>query len=198
VNTVISRIIGFDLSLRQTGFAVCNGLVKGKQPQISTSVFSEFKADRTSPLFEVKRLQHVLSTLKQLVAVANPLDKQDTLIVLEGISFGSKGATVDQIAGMHWLVRYWLYQSGYRFMVVEPTRLKKFVLGKGVGQKDLILKGVLKEFSLDLATSDEADAAALVFIGMAFCGNYHCHNEAQRSVIRDLKKANPHLVELCL
>ena len=198
---MITRIVGLDLSLRQTGCAIYQ-LVDGT-PQLKTSVFPEFKKGKVeAPMFEIRRLRHILITLTGVLNGLSsvpilPDEKQKTLIVIEGISFGSKGATVDQIAGMHWLIRYWLHQAGYPFIIVEPTRLKKFVLGKGNAQKDLILKGVLVAFGLDLPNSDEADAAALAYIGLAFCDKYKCTNEAQRSVIRDLKAANPHLSQVC-
>lgn len=185
----VTHVVGFDLSLNQSGWAqwiterlITDGLI--------TDICQPCRINQADPLFQTKRLKHILQWIKGMVGQANR-----TFVVMEGIPFGAKGITIDQIHGMHHLVRYWLLQSGIPFLIVNPTTLKKFVLGKGVGQKDLILKEMVVRFGLNLNTSDEADAAALVYIGSAFLGLWMPTNQPQRDVVKDLRSKNKHLLE---
>jgi Holliday junction resolvasome RuvABC endonuclease subunit len=183
----LTRVIGLDLSLTQSGWAWSDA--ETAEAPI-TAICPKFPATPTDPLLEIKRLKHILNWVRDMVK-----PPQETLVVLEGISFASKSAVADQIAGMHYLIRFWLFQCDIDYLVVAPSTLKKFVLGTGAGKKEQMLKAVFQRWGMDLQTSDEADAVGLVYIGRAFLGGWQCTTDAQRQVIKDLKKKNPHLLD---
>jgi hypothetical protein len=46
--------------------------------------------------------------------------------------------------------------------------LKKHILGKGIGEKDLIVREVYKRFGIETKNNDEADAVVLSHIAKQF------------------------------
>lgn len=68
-------------------------------------------------------------------------------------------------------------------MLVAPSTLKKFILGKGKGEKSFIVREVFKAYGLDAGTDDEADACALAHIGACLTGTEEPRNQAQREVL---------------
>lgn len=110
-----------------------------------------------------------------------------TLVVMEGFSFASRGKHTE-IGGMAWMVRYALWERGIDYVVVTPGQLKKFALGKGVGEKDQITKEVLKRFGLDAADDNQADAIVLCHIGAALLNAWEPTMQAQREVLQELRK----------
>lgn len=188
---ILTYVHGFDLSLRQSGWACHENKSLARDAKIPATDVCPLFASSTDPLFDVKRLKHILGWVKGMIGSKGV----ESLIVIEGISFNSVSSSSDQIAGMHYLIRYWLVQSGIKYLVVPPSTLKKFVVGSGNAKKEQMLKAVYKAFLVDVSTSDEADAVGLVYVGRAFLGWWEPTNQPQRDVIKDLRKKNQHLLE---
>lgn len=88
------------------------------------------------------------------------------LICLEGYSFGSK-FNHEAMYSIGTVIRYFLWQKEYDYQLIPPTTMKKFVTGKGNSPKDLILKGVYKNWGFDTDNDNLSDA-----YGLALCGLY--------------------------
>ena len=89
------------------------------------------------------------------------------LVAIEGYAMGSK--TRPQMAGeLGGHLRLLLWQAGIPYIVVPPTSLKKYVLGKGNAAKELVLKEVFKRWGYDTTSNDRADAYALARIAAEF------------------------------
>lgn len=110
------NIIGLDLSL--TGTGICTA---GDGCLITTS------------LTGVERLHRLW------LDICSELPDRPAVVVLEGYSYGSKGRAVFDIGELGGVVRHELYTSGYRFVVVPPSTLKKFATGKGNIGKDAMV-----------------------------------------------------------
>lgn len=94
------------------------------------------------------------------------------LVVIEGYGFSSmqsKAGVVLQVE-IGTVMRYFLQQRNIPYIEVPPTNLKKFILGKGVGKKDLIMKEVYKRWGFDTTDDNIADAFGLAMFGSALLG----------------------------
>lgn len=170
------NVLGLDLSLTGTGWA---GIDTGEGP-ILWGTFSPPKA-----IGELERLAWIL---KRVTGIATAAD----LIVIEGFAFGAKGNAVFQIAGLAYLVRYWLWQNKTPFVLVSPHALKKFCVGtsgssKNPVTKELVIREVFKRWGHDAGDNNQADAIGLLYIGLALTGHYEPTIDAQRAVLADIR-----------
>lgn len=63
------------------------------------------------------------------------------LIQMEGISYGSRGsAALADLAGLSFAIRMvFLDESELQFNIIAPTAVKKFAVGNGAAEKDVII-----------------------------------------------------------
>src|SRR5579872_4422875 len=113
------KISAFDLSLTATGYAVSatgTGTVQGTITPKGVAGM-----DRLSAI--------ILSVLTKC--------EDASLVIMEGLSYGSNNASAQERAGLAYLIRYRLWERGMTFILVPPTTLKKFVVGKGNAEKSM-------------------------------------------------------------
>lgn len=84
------------------------------------------------------RLEHIREQVMILVNLNQP-----DLIVIEGYAFGRPNAMA-ALGELNGVVKHSLHVAGWSFIVVPPTRVKKFVCGKGNAKKDEVRLGVYK------------------------------------------------------
>lgn len=120
----------------------------------------------TDKMTGLERMKHIL------VEINSKLGKEDekVLIIMEDFSFASKGASLFQIAGLGYLVRYHLWEQSIPFILVPPTVLKKFVTGVGNSDKNVMLKEIYKRWGADINDDNIGDAYGLTRIGRALVG----------------------------
>jgi Holliday junction resolvasome RuvABC endonuclease subunit len=135
------RIIALDLSLTATGF--CEG--------------ERIEVWKTK-LRGHERFQFVLGSVNFAVG-----DGLQPTVVLEGFSFGSKGSSLYEIAGLGYLVRHHLWLSGIPFGIVAPSTLKKYATGKGNAGKPDMLDAAIRRFGYQGTTDDNAVDAFLLW-----------------------------------
>lgn len=85
------------------------------------------------------------------------------LINLEGLSYGSAGRSFSEICGVHYCLRNMLFNNNFIDMleIIEPTKLKKFITGKGQCKKELMLLNVYKKFGEEFDNDNLADSYGL-------------------------------------
>ncbi len=165
----MSRVLSFDISLTATGFAVAeggrvteHGLITGK-------------------------FNGVLGILRMIQVRDRVCDKVDKikpdLVVFEDLSFGSKGAAVHEHAGVAYMIRAEMVSDQTPYILVAPSQLKKFATGSGAAPKELVIKEVLKRFSVDCMDNNIADAVTLSFLGAALLGDWEPQTNPQRDVL---------------
>ena len=80
-----------------------------------------------------------------------------------------------------------LFEHSIPFTVVQPTSLKKFVLGKGSGAKDLIMMHVFRQWGYISKTNDEGDAFGLAKIAQCIGGdNTHPLDSEQKAALDEI------------
>lgn len=87
--------------------------------------------------------------------------KDEDVVYIEGLSYGSVGLAKAQMSAVHYVIRLLLLEKGIKYKVIEPTVLKKFVTGKGQCKKNLILLKVFKKWGIEFDSDDLADAYSL-------------------------------------
>ena len=174
-------VIGLDLSLTSTGAVVLGpgeeqGSGEGDPYTESLVIKSKYKGEA--------RLEHLREQIMALVGLNQP-----DLIVIEGYAFGRPNAMAP-IAELGGVVKHSLYTHGWPFILVPPTRAKKFACGKGNAKKDEVRLGVYKRWGFEAKTNDEVDAYVLARIGRAYLGLDDDLIKPQLEVVQDLKKAS--------
>lgn len=162
------RIIGLDLSLSATGVA---------------------------DLYEGSCLLRTISPPRGMVG-------EERLVWLQGdilgrIAFGDS-VVVEEIAysrvqggafergALHWMVRCGLVRRGIRFFLCPATTLKLFATGKGNAEKSMMLREVYRRWGVEAADDNQADAAALAYLGACLVGEREPENEAQRRAVASI------------
>jgi len=144
---MVKHFVGIDLSLTGTGVVVLND-----QAEIM-----EKKLVRTTPATSIE--QRLIFILSEIDFVKNIVGRVG--VYIEDLSFGSRGQSMFQLAGLHYLVRTFFYRSAVLFDVVSPSALKKFVTGKGNAKKDLMLLKTFKKWGVEFSDDNLCDAYCL-------------------------------------
>jgi len=151
----IFMTVGLDLGMGKTGFATCNYKTGMMAPYLIKP------KGKTRYL----RLHDIVQNINGKMKLIPPL-----LIGIENYNFGFRqGASIiTSIAELGGVARYGLGNLRSRILQISPMQLKKWVLGVGRGDKNLILLGVYKRYGIECKTDDEADAIVLADIARCF------------------------------
>jgi crossover junction endodeoxyribonuclease RuvC len=164
------RVLGLDLSLTATGWCAGSPLI-------------EWGIHDMKKLTGMERLAAIQTAVQEQARIAD-------LIVLEDFAFGAKGQAVFESAGLGYLIRYWLWKNGHRFILVTPTQLKKFACGRGNVNKEIVIREVFRRWGHVVDDNNQADAIVLAYIGMALTGAWEPATGEQRAIVADLRKEN--------
>lgn len=175
-----------DLSLTGTGYCLYLNPIKSKAFPISVP---DMGVIDTNKLEGLERMDHILNKIMDTIE-DHPVDDcpNSTLVILEDFSFASKGASLFQIAGLGYLVRYRLWRQGIDFILVPPTVLKKFVTGAGNSDKSIMLKEIYKRWGTDINDDNIGDAYGLMRIGQAILGWDEDLTQFQKDALKQLEK----------
>lgn len=171
------RVIGLDLSLCKTGWA----LISGNKLMDIGLIKSSPVGDK--PVEELIRVNGIVSEIMSVVDHYCP-----EIVIIENLAFLAKGTSLTQLAGLSYLVRSALYSRKIPFYLIAPTTLKKFATGSGKGEKDHMLLESYKEFGVEVADNNEADAAFLALAGSMVIGQCEPKFKYQEEVISLIKK----------
>lgn len=148
--------VGIDLSLTGTGLVVLRDDVT-----IYTQKLISTKPDKLIEERIIYIKDEINSIFKRIYDFGNATGYEIKSVYIEGLSMGSKGSKMFELAGLHFFIRIFLSENGYNYKVIPPTTLKKFVTGKGNAQKNLMLLNVYKRWGVDLDNDNICDAYSL-------------------------------------
>lgn len=170
-------VVGLDLSLTSTGVVVLHGEEIVLQEVVRSSPVGPL------PIDEAKRLNDITTRVLALV----PDDAK--LVAIEGIAFMvSKTTSLVQLAAINYLIRIGLWKRGIPFVIVSPPTLKKFVTGKGVAQKDVMMLETYKRWGVSLTDNNICDAFGLARISLAILNIDDKISTEQKEVVALLSK----------
>jgi Holliday junction resolvasome RuvABC endonuclease subunit len=110
---------------------------EGKTYQLNGTLHEEWRCDQ-------ERYENISEWAMDIIRQHNP-----RRIVIEGYSFGSKGQ-VFNLGENTGLLKYKLFKEKLSFVIIPPTTIKKFAVGKGNANKDLIEERFLQESNIDV------------------------------------------------
>lgn len=145
-------VAGIDQSARRTGVCILNQ--KGAVVSLELIVPKKRK--------DQLRLVFIRDELNALLG-----RHSISVIVMEGYSYGSmnKPFILGEIGGVIKLV---VHDQGAKLYTAAPKQLKKFVTGRGSVDKEAIIKGVARQWNIDVGAGagkdDKADAVGLAHI----------------------------------
>lgn len=62
------------------------------------------------------------------------------LVQMEGISYGSRGSSaLADLAGLNFAIRMMIIKESVKFNILAPTSVKKFAVGNGSAEKDVMI-----------------------------------------------------------
>ena len=152
---IIPSFVGLDLSLTSTGFCLKNG-TKLTIETVKTEP-KNFKND-------LDRLIHIRNTLlSKIPCSVKMICMEDFFVPSNKMQIGSG----IKLAMLGTAVRMALYERGMPFVIISPSQLKKFVTGKGTGEKSMIVREAYKRWGVDAKDDNQADAAVLAYLAEA-------------------------------
>lgn len=166
-------VYGLDLSLTATGFAAAN--VAGQIEILETIGFKK--------LADEARLAAIVDAVLSRI-------KTPRMVAIEGLAINSRTGMSVERAALHYMVRVALWEAHVPFVIVPPQNLKKFVTGKGNSEKCIVVREVSKRWGIEAKDDNQADAAVLAHVGMAWARWTPLDSliQAQREVIASLAK----------
>lgn len=158
----VETVIGLDVSLRATGICVASGHSRGRMFEgvLADTALIDIGKKLTGPERLYQATQVALNWLKARGAL-----KPGKVCVMEGYAFSMTNA--QQLGEIGGCLRMSLWQRGVNLIVLPPSTLKKYATGKGVGEKNLIMKHVYKRWGFDAKDDNQCDAFVCAMVGLA-------------------------------
>jgi crossover junction endodeoxyribonuclease RuvC len=150
------RILGIDPSLTSLGYAY--------------TVDGEATVGRVVPknIVGMPRLALLRDTVRDILDTSKP-----TLIAYEGYSMGKfigRAADLGELGGT---LKLMIYERNIPILLVPPASLKMFATGKGNCDKSAVMTKMSAERGWLFTSDDEADAYALLLMGLAYSDRRH-------------------------
>lgn len=118
------------------------------------------------------------------------------IVVMEDLSFGSKGQAVHDQAGLSKMIQAEFFGDKLPYALIAPSSLKKFCCGsagspKNPVKKEHVLRDLALRFGHNVNDNNVADAIVLAYIGMTLMGEYEPTLQAQRDSLIKIRERNP-------
>jgi hypothetical protein len=119
-------------------------------PNFSINIIEKERADGEYWEVERKKIENFLVIADSFMKMIKPHIDEETVVFMEGISFGSSGNSLIDISMCTALIRERLVDVvGFeRLNIYSPTAIKKFAL-KGNAKKDELYQALLDKYSED-------------------------------------------------
>lgn len=114
------------------------------------------KFNSQSEDYTIREVDKTLNVYNICTIVKDIIDQHEPDVVqMEGISYGSKGsAALADLAGLNFALRLSILDKDVEFNIIAPTSVKKFAVGNGGADKDVMIASWKK---LDKNISDITD-----------------------------------------
>lgn len=120
------------------------------------------KTPAQEPIYD--RARTIITAIDQLIG-QGALD----IVAIEGFAYASP-QHAHQMGYLGYRIREYFARHWPGVPIIEPSpnQVKKFATGKGVGEKDIVIKEVYKRWGFDTNNNNIADAYVLARIGEAY------------------------------
>jgi Holliday junction resolvasome RuvABC endonuclease subunit len=154
-------VTGLDISLTAPGVCAATGDPRGK---VGDGLFAEATMFRAGETLRGPERLSVVSGAIWAWVLARGRGRPGDLYVTEGYAFSASHAhSMGEIGGC---IRRVIWESGGNLLVVPPSTLKKFLTGKGAGDKNIVMKHVWRRWGFDSDDDNECDAFGCAMLGL--------------------------------
>jgi len=119
--------------------------------------------------------------------IINQIKGQNSVICIEGFSYGSKGRGISFQFGLGHAIRNEMFKNNIEYIDVSPGQLKKFATGKGNTSKDNMILPIYKRWGYEHDSDNVRDAFVLAQIARGFNNNDELV-KYQKEVVQELAK----------
>lgn len=82
-----------------------------------------------------QNIYDICCVINDLITIYNP-----DIVQMEGVSYGSRGsAALVDLAGLNFAIRMTLSSKNIQYNILAPTSIKKFAVGNGSAEKDVMI-----------------------------------------------------------
>lgn len=152
-------VVGLDLSLQSTGLATPSGVRTIKS------------SGRAGAPLRVRHARLQAIATEVALAVSEAAAPRLALVVVEGPAYAAKGGQQHERAGLWWMVIDELMSAGHLVAEVPPPTLKKYALGRGVGDKGAMVDAAARRLP-HWATGGQNDAVDALWLRAMGCHRY--------------------------
>lgn len=160
-SSVDVRIIGLDLSLSETGFAIFSkdeNKIDGGSIKVSPKIIKQYNLTTT-----MSKIEYIVEQLNYEFAVNRP-----ALVVIEDTFCNPRNMkTSKQLIQLGGVVRYILEIAGVPYIDIAPSKLKLYVTGKGNASKDEMVSTVNEKFGINVKNNNVCDAIGCCVYGVS-------------------------------
>lgn len=172
--------VGLDLSIKSTGVTIIRGndiqyhiitdKLQRKQEKCDYIVYHTYNKqipEEGSSYVEKERMKtqnifSIVTIIQDILKSSGVFQKGNIpLVQIEGVAFGASGDVVG-LAGLNYQVRMLLLERGLLFNIISPMQLKKFAVGNGGAEKDVMIDAFCRctgfKNPLNVKVDDIADA----------------------------------------
>lgn len=149
-------VVGLDLSLTASGVATAGGCRTVGSP------------GRKGASLRVRHARLADIATRVCLAVSEAAAPRAALVVIEGPSFGSRGGQSHERAGLFWVVIDELISAGHLVAEVPPATLKKYALGRGVGDKGAMVDAAARRLP-GIVTGGQNDVVDALWLRAMGC-----------------------------
>ncbi len=135
--------VGIDASLCSSGIAIING---------KDTLLKNIKTIPKGFENDLVRLKYIVDNICSLIPI------NVDMVCLEDVYVSPFAGSGLKLNGLAMLLRMKLYEMKVPFFVFSPSQSKKFILGVGKGDKNLILMACFRDYGIQCANDDQADA----------------------------------------
>lgn len=144
-----------------TGVSLMSSRGKNKFKVEEADVFVNKEED------PVKRGSYIADMVLEFIKPTHRrLNESGVQICIEGYGF-ARTSNLEPTFCIGTLLRYKLWQYGFKYTNVSPNSLKKLVTGHGNCNKNVIMKELYKNWEIDTDNDNQADAHGLALFGLA-------------------------------
>lgn len=170
------RSLGIDPSTKATGLVTLDSM----HDQAPCLVREQ--TVKAGTLVGIERNTMIVTAVMEVIHA----DKPD-IIVMEGYSLNMRNAaSVIPLVELGGLLRFMMNLDGYSWLDPRAPELKKFITGKGTGEKDMIMMAVLQRWGHASNNNNTADAYGLAAMGLAYRGKLKGLTKEMLSVVGKL------------
>lgn len=154
----MTPVVGVDPSTKNTGFSAINCR------NCDNQVISITPSNKMS---QMEKLQFIReSVMKEVLRIYN--QNNDLVVFIEGFSYGCKGRGVYVLAGLGYMIRYDLWESGVPYYEVSLRTWIKGITGNGSHKKEDVMRVLDKTYGVRLYNTDESDAYGIGLFGSIY------------------------------